>query len=325
MKRILVTGSSGSLGSLIVEKLRKNPEYQVVGIDFNPEVMGIPTTQFHVDLTNQQSVEDFFLENWLPFDYVIHCAATIYGVAGFNENGYKILSNDLVMTINLLNNLTTEKFIYLSSSMVYERSGYEPGRGVTEESLLNGKAPKTGYGLSKYTGEALVREWANSNDKNVFTIWRPFNIITPYEESQKELGYSHVFADFFNNILVKKLNPIPIIGDGYQVRCFTWIDDVADAIVDNLEIPATDNQDFNIGNPEPLSMRKFGQLIYDEGVQRGYLPDDELRFTTQMYIENDVRYRAPDISKAKNLLKFEPTVNTKEAIRLCMNEWEKNL
>lgn len=324
MKKILVTGSSGSLGRKIVELLRQNPEYEVIGVDMYLS----PTTNILCDLVDIDEFLDsgHFAYRLGVFDYVIHCAATIYGVAGFNFNDFTILSDDTTITLNLLNHLTIkEKFVYLSSSMVYERAGYEIGRGVKEDDVEKFPAPLTGYGQSKYFGESLVKFFCEARHKS-YTIWRPFNIITPHEKAGEEIGYSHVFADFFQKILVDKVTTLPIIGDGYQVRAFTWIDDVARCIVDNLENPATDKQTFNIGNPEPISMRKLAQLIHDVGVESGILDDHlELKFETVAEFKRDVKYRSPDVQKARDLLGFSATKTVRESIAECVKEWKNRL
>ena len=64
-----------------------------------------------------------------------------------------------------------------------------------------------------------------------------------------------------NNIVVKKMNPLPIIGSGEQIRCFTWIEDVANMIGDWSFEDKTDNETYNVGNPEPITM-EFIFIIY---------------------------------------------------------------
>lgn len=319
-KTVLITGAAGSLGTEIRKKLDRS-KYDVICIDIVDDIAG-EEWYWKVDLAADYSdYMDMMYHHGA--DFIIHCAATIYGVAGFNNNGYRILSRDILMTKNVLDmcNIDT-KIIFLSSSMVYEKA-YAGSGGVKEDQLEKYPAPSTGYGLSKYVGEAMVREWGKKSGH--YTIWRPFNIITPYERAKPELGYAHVFADFFDNILIKKKNPLPIIGDGYQVRCFTWIEEVADCIVDNLENPDTNGEAFNIGNYEPITMRELATMIHDEAVARGHLPDLMLTFQTTKTFDADVLHRAPNVGKAMRSLGFEARVKTKESISILMDEWEKSL
>ena len=123
--------------------------------------------------------------------------------------------------------LGVPKVVYISSSMVYENCA-----GTVKEDVVNDvTAPYTEYGLSKFVGERLSVAFSKQYGID-YTIWRPFNVITPYEKSEGEQGISHVFADFVKEILVHRNCHIPILGDGDQVRCFTWIDEVAQAIAD---------------------------------------------------------------------------------------------
>ena len=64
-----------------------------------------------------------------------------------------------------------------------------------------------------------------------------------------------------------ELNPLPIIGNGQQIRCFTWIDDVAQAIADHSFSSKTCRETFNLGNPEPITMIQLAQMIHEIGIK----------------------------------------------------------
>ena len=153
-----------------------------------------------------------------------------------------------------------------------------------------------------------------------YTIWRPFNIITPYEKSEDaEVGISHVFADYIKNIVIDKKRPLPIIGDGNQVRCFTWIDEVAAAIADHSFSNKTDNQTYNLGNPEPISMRVLAEKIKDIAVKEYKLFDDYfLLYDTVGNYENDVLVRIPDCEKAERELGWKAKMKVDDSIRMCL-------
>tara|TARA_Y100000588_G_C13432135_1_gene576188 strand:- start:25 stop:534 length:510 start_codon:yes stop_codon:yes gene_type:complete len=154
-----------------------------------------------------------------------------------------------------------------------------------------------------------------------YTIWRPFNIITPYEEGEDEIGISHVFADFLTKLAVNKENPLEILGDGEQVRCFTWIDDVASAIGNFSFVDKTNCETFNLGNPEPVTMKVLAERIFSKlkSATDFFEKDDKLRFKHLPIYEDDVRVRVPAIDKAKSVLKWEPTVSLDEALDLCIS------
>lgn len=324
---ILVTGSAGSLGSEIVKQLKDNQTdfNSVYGLDINPG----EHVDFICDLVDQPEKLKEIFEDIQP-DIIVHCAANIYGIGGFNALPATILGKDVAMlynTLNLFKNLPKKtKFIYISSSMVYEQVRGDPE--LSEHLVDDSIAPKTEYGMSKFVGERLVKAFGKEYGIE-YTIWRPFNIITPYEkpkEGRNRQGYSHVFADFFENILINKLNPLPIIGSGSQVRCFTWYEEVADCIVSNLWNKKTVNEVYNIGNNEPVNMMQLAHMIVDESKERGYLSKDfRLEFKSVKDYPNDVMVRVPNVFKALGDLGFSASIKTKESIKRCMNEWEKLL
>ena len=154
-----------------------------------------------------------------------------------------------------------------------------------------------------------------------YTIWRPFNIITPYEKvTTSEIGISHVFADFIKNIAFEKMNPLPIIGNGEQIRCFTWIDEVAQAIADFSFVDESKNEIFNLGNPEPVSMKELAKLIHECAKELTLVPDGELSFQTVANYKNDVIVRLPDVSKTRRVLGWSARQQVKESITKCLME-----
>ena len=275
---------------------------------------------FHqIDLANR-NLTDAMIEQEKP-DYIIQAAARIYGVGGFNKYCADILGEDITLHNNVLkaavkNNV--KRVIYISSSMVYENCPQDVNAPVFENMLDSYPAPHTEYGLSKFTGERLSIAFAKQYGLD-YTIWRPFNIITPHEKvNNQDLGVSHVFADFIENIVVKKLQPLPIIGDGSQIRCFTWIDEVANAIADHSFSEKTKNEIFNLGNQEPISMIELAALIHLVASEKGLITSDGLLTETVANYKNDVLVRIPDVSKAKEVLNWEAKIKVADSIRRCL-------
>lgn len=322
MKRVLVTGSEGSLMQAVIPKLIAQ-NYYVVGVDnllrYGDESLlaNVEYEFVKMDLTDRKKVEKLFKK--VKPDYVIQAAARIYGVGGFNKYCADILGEDITLHNNILraaaeNNV--ERVVYISSSMVYENCPQDMDEPVFEAMVDRFTAPYTEYGLSKFAGERLSIAFAKQYGVD-YTIWRPFNIITPHEKvNNQDLGVSHVFADFIENIVVKKMNPLPIIGDGSQVRCFTWIDEVAEAIATHSFTGATKNEIYNLGNPEPITMKQLAEIIYAEA---GF--DGELKFETVANYKNDVMVRIPNVNKAKQFLNWQANKRVTESIRECLAQF----
>jgi|688.fasta_scaffold00075_4 UDP-glucose 4-epimerase len=322
--KILVTGSEGSLMQAVIPLLLKK-KYVVYGVDnlarYGERLghAGTDYTFIKCDLTDGISVNRL-VEQVKP-DYIIQAAATIYGVGGFNKycgEMYKdITLHDNVLRAAVAHNV--KKVVYISSSMVYENCPQVIGEPVAEDIVEQYPAPSTDYGLSKFVGERVSRAYFKQHGLK-YTIWRPFNIITPYEKSEdEEVGISHVFADYIKNIVIEKKKPLPIIGDGLQVRCFTWIDEVAQAIADYSFLEKTDNETYNLGNPEPISMRVLAEKIIDVAANEYQLftPYYPLYETVGEY-ENDVKVRIPNVDKAKEQLGWEAKMKVDDSVRMCL-------
>lgn len=252
-------------------------------------------------------------------DAVVQAAALIYGVGGFNKYPADILSKDINLHQNIMHAMLrndVRKMVYISSSMVYERCAKHPS---AEEDVDESLIPSTDYGLSKLVGERITRAFHRQYGIG-YTIWRPFNIITPHEIGENDLGLSHVFADYIKNIVKEKRTELPIIGDGEQIRCFTWIGDVARGIADFSFDDRAANQSFNLGNPEPVTMKHLASVIYEQAKLKGLVSGNGngLSFKTEKSFPDDVRIRIPDVSKAKNVLGWEPTLKVAESVERCL-------
>lgn len=294
---------------------------QVVGVDVlsrQDEGISSNSDEFRIcDLTDMSAVRA--LMEGRMFDVVFHTAARIYGVLGLHQNPADILIDNSLMTMNLLKCGAGKirKFVYLSSSMVYERSPVFPHK---EKDADESPIMPSAYGLSKYLGERVVRSFHEQYGL-VFTIWRPFNIITPFEKSEK-IGFSHVFSDLIRKIIVEKQNPLEILGSGEQIRCFSNIYDVADAISRFSLDQRSNNEIFNIGNEEAVTVKQLAELIVTVGQKKGLLPASfKLTYKHLPGALNDVQKRIPDVSKIKKVFGWEAKTKIYQSIEQCINQW----
>jgi UDP-glucose 4-epimerase len=314
--KILVVGSEGSLMQATIPYLLK--KHEVYGIDLKSRRQTI----YNYEYQPMDAADDWDwsgeIYHYRP-DAIIQAAAQVYGVAGFHEHGESILEGDLKVQMNAIDHAKmykVQRLIYISSSMVYERCI----GNAHEEDAFNAPTPSTEYGLSKLVGERLLL-----SSKIPYTVWRPFNIITPYEEAGKEIGISHVFADMIENIVTKRLNPLPIIGDGNQIRCFTWINEVAEAIAFHSFSDRTLNRTYNLGNAEPINMKGLAQMIVDVAKEMNLLDASyHLTFKTVKTYNDDVQIRIPNVEKAYYDLEWVAKVKLKESIRYCLHhKWNQ--
>lgn len=313
-KTIFLTGSEGSLAQWVIKYFKQN--YNIIGIDNFCRYGRIERERdykfYEGDLFDLPLLESIFANN--KIDYIFHSAARIYGVKGFHERCADILGYDTAITTNVLEmakKYGIKKVAFTSSSMVYERSDIIPSK---EEDVDEMRIPLTDYGLSKLTGERLVQSYYKQYGIN-FVVWRPFNVITPYEKADGSAGDSHVFADFIKKIALDKNEECEIFGDGNQIRCFTWIDDIARAIAKwSFDEPIADNKIYNLGTHEQTKMVDLAKLIWD--LTR---PGEEFKPKFVPIYKDDVQIRVPDSSKAFDELGFENTRTLSEIIVDCID------
>jgi len=319
--RVLVTGSEGSLMQWTIKHLVE-AGHDVVGVDNHARYDDYEHTRVvdqddyefeKADLTDLDRTTDLLAD----VDGVINAAAMIYGVKGFHEYPATILSNDLTVHRNVLEAAVeqdVERVAYISSSMVYERT--DPPH--YEDDVDDSPVPSTDYGLSKVVGERYSRAFQREHGVD-YTIWRPFNVITPYEKAEDEPGMSHVFADFIRKILVEKQNPMEIFGDGEQVRCFTWIDEVAGAIAAQSFADATENEAYNLANAEPVTMKELARRIFAVGKERGIVEGEDLEFDHVPIYDDDVKKRVPAVEKAQDHFDWDPEMKLDDSLELCID------
>jgi UDP-glucose 4-epimerase len=313
--RMLVTGSEGSLAQMVIPHLLKKG-YEIVGCDNFARYGHIQRKRDYEfitsDICDTSVLKSLFSNN--SFGAVFHLAALVYGVVGFHKKPADIIADNNLMTINLLRygHEKIDKFIYLSSSMVYERSMSWPHK---EEDADKSIVMSTSYGLSKYIGERIVRSY-HSQYGVKYVIWRPFNIITPFEAPEEE-GFSHVFSDMVNKILIQKQNPIEVLGDGEQIRCFTNIYDVAEAISKFSLNKRAENEIFNIGNLEPVTIKDLAYKVIEIGKRYKILPEYyQINFDHKPIYDDDVRKRIPDVSKMRRVFNWESRMKLDKSLDL---------
>ena len=310
--KILLTGSEGNLGYYIVHDL-KLLGHEVFRVQLSRD-QRIEENIAYGDLSNRNFIENIFSRH--HFDAIIHCAARLYGVTGFNSDVYGLFQNDLLMLLNLLNNIQinpVRRFVYISSSMVYEMSNESVFK---EDSFSEILAPESSYGMTKHIGEKSINYFKEQYPNFDFTIWRPFNIVSPRETYRP---HAHVFVDFTQKILVEKLNSITFIGDGKQKRCFTWVGDVSSCISENIFQDFTLNQIFNIGQTVPLEMKELALIIAEYGVEKGII-DEIPKFVEGEKPKYDINYRVPSVNKINNFISTNNFLKPKDSIYKYLDE-----
>ena len=124
---------------------------------------------------------------------------------------------------------------------------------------------------------------------------------------------SHVVPDLIQKIL-KGQYPLRILGDGNQIRHYTYGEDLAEGIYKSLISENSINEDFNISTPTATSVLELAQVIW-----KNINPDKPFRYNVDIPYEYDVQKRIPNVEKAKKILNFEAKIHLEESVNEVIN------
>jgi nucleoside-diphosphate-sugar epimerase len=250
-------------------------------------------------------------------DHFIAGAAMIGGISYFHAYAYDLLAtNERIIAascdaaIDAHRSGTLQKVTYLSSSMVFESTTTWPSREGDERRCA---PPLSSYGFQKLAVEYFAHA-AWEQHRLPYTIIRPFNCVGVGEgralgdvevmSGNVKLAMSHVVPDLVQKVLHGQ-DPLHILGDGSQVRHYTYGGDLARGIVTAMEHPAALNEDFNLSTATSTTVLELAETIWKR--VRG--DTVSFRYVSDEPFEHDVQRRVPSTDKAKRILGFEATTS----------------
>jgi len=208
MKKILITGNSGYIGSHLTKMLKD--EYQVYGLD-KVEPQESPDTFYHCDINRQFNLED-------EFDCVIHLAALV-NVGESEQKPIQYYITNLNGTMNVLNKIKTKNFIFAST-------------GAAQDCC-------SAYGISKRAAEDVVKEYCTTHRSTPYTIFRFYNVIGSE-------GFAPTNPDglMYNLIMAMQSKEFTVFGNDYNtrdgtcVRDYVHVNEICDALKQAIEKPS---------------------------------------------------------------------------------------
>ncbi|HKE97826.1 MAG TPA: NAD-dependent epimerase/dehydratase family protein [Actinomycetes bacterium] len=320
MATVLVSGSSGFIGGYLVQELLARG-HQVVGVDdFSKygRVARSYDTHPGYRLVEGDAADAALMTRLLAgCDHFVAGAALIGGISYFHTYAYDLLARNERITaaacdaaIAALREGRLQKVTYVSSSMVFESTDDWPSYEGQEREI---PPPRSSYGFQKLAVEYFARA-AWDQYRLPYTIVRPFNCVGVGEaralgdvevlSGNVRLAMSHVVPDLVLKVL-KGQDPLHVLGDGSQVRHYTYGGDIARGIATAMEHPDALHEDFNLSTARATTVLELAELIWRK--VKG--PDVPLRVVHDPAFEHDVQRRVPATDKAKRVLGFEATTD----------------
>lgn len=313
MTNILVTGGAGFIGSHLVDRLLSTDDNVVTVIDdfndfYSPDIKRANIASHlknehyslvEADIRDRQALDQVFHQQ--PFDCVVHLAARA-GVRPSLSEPELYTETNINGTLNLLELARTtgvNQFIFGSSSSVYGINAKVP---FSEDDPI--RQPISPYAATKASGELLCHTYAHLYGLRCVCL----RFFTVYGARQRPDLAIHKFARLMANG-----KPIPVFGDGSTRRDYTYIDDIISGVMASIVYDESNYEVFNLGESETVEL---GELI---SILERTL-DCQAVIDRQPPQPGDVPQTFADITKARQLLGYNPQTNIEEGIKKFV-EW----
>lgn len=306
MKKVLLTGGAGNVGSALAQRILKDSNYDLTIVDnlSTGSLLKLPNADaancrfIKADVNDFNDIAPIMLSH--AFDYVFHFAAVV-GVQRTQEYPISVLKDidGIRNVLNLAKNSSVKRVFFSSSSEVYGEPVELPQH--EHRTPLNSRVP---YAVVKNVGECFFKSYKQEYNLD-YTIFRFFNTYGPNQSTD------FVIARFLAAAL--RNEDITIYGDGSQTRTFTYVDDTVDTCFYCLSQNVFVNDVINIGSDKLWTIKELAQKILSITASKSkivYLPPLK---------EGDMTRRQPDNEKMKNLLGRE-LISLEEGVQRMMKD-----
>ena len=318
MKKILITGVAGMIGSHLLDELLENRDYEIIGIDnfcFGHKEnikhnLDNPNFKFYpIDIFDFDNLKILAKD----VDIIVHLAA----VKKIDEKtpGLPTLTTNVTGTENIFKVATMWncKVVFASTSDVYGMSPDLPFREDGDLLLGPSMIKRWAYAVSKLYGEQLA--YAYYKDVGVPTVI--IRYFGGYSNRSKLLwsgGHIPIFID-----AVLKDKEVPIHGDGTQTRSMAFITDIVDGTVKAIENEKAVGEIINLGTQEQISVIDSARIIHKIANTGRKLKIKKIPLKDIFGSYKDIERREPDLTKARSLLGYKPKISFEEGIQLTLN------
>lgn len=309
IKRILITGGAGFLGSHLCERL-VGEGHDVICLDnfFTSQKSNVAHL---LDQPNFELIRhDVTLPAFLEVDEIYHMACPA-APGHYQFNPIKTIKTSVLGSINLLGMAKRcgAKILQASTSEVYGNPAVHP-QPESYFGNVNTIGPRACYDEGKRAAETLFMDYYRMNRVNV-RIVRIFNTYGPRMHPYD----GRVVSNFIRQAMTG--SDITIFGDGSQTRSFCYRDDLVEGIIRMMNGPDEFVGPVNIGNPGEFTIRELAELVIE-------LTGAKVQLIQQPLPADDPARRRPDISLAKERLGWQPTVTLREGLQKTI-EWFRSI
>lgn len=318
MKTILITGGAGFIGSNLCEKLLR--EGHII-ICLDNLLTGSQKNIAHLQSSKnfflvQQDVCEEYKTKKFRIDEIYHLASpadpNLNSKFSYMVLPFETMRANTIGTWNMCELAIKHhaKLLFASTSEIYGDPLISP-QDENYRGNVSTTGPRSVYDEAKRFGETIVSAFVREKGLNA-RITRIFNTYG----SRMNLFEGRAVVNFINQALSNK--PLTIYGDGKQTRSFCYVDDQVDGQISAMEKPETEGEIFNIGNPDERTILEFAQLIKDLTKSKS-----KIVFRDKMPAD-DPKQRKPDITKAKEVLRWLPKTSLEYGLKKTINYF-KNL
>ena len=302
---ILITGGAGFVCSHLADKLHQKGHNLIL---LDNLLTGNKKNISHLLSNKNVSFVEHDVQNHIQIedeiDFIFHFASAASPIA-YQENPVNTLKAGSIGTINTLGLAKVKKADYLlaSTSEVYGDPEISP-QNEDYWGNVNPNGERSMYDEAKRFAEAATATYSRTYNLNT-KIVRIFNTYGP----RMQLNDGRVVTNFIVQAL--KGEDITVYGDGSQTRSFSFVDDTVNGIIALME--SSHNDVFNIGNPNEITINELASKIIE-------LTNSNSKLINKLLPQDDPKQRQPDITKAKNLLKWQPEVDLEVGLSKTI-EW----
>jgi UDP-glucose 4-epimerase len=318
MKKIMVTGGAGFVGSHLIERLLAEGN-EIYCFDFAPletsnNLKGVKNHPnlhyFQGDIRSPEDIRKF----WVDGAVCIYHLASVVGIKNYIADPLKLVDIVVIGTRHLLEEAarTNTKVIFSSTSEIFAKNPAVPWGEDDDRVLGPTRVDRWSYSSSKAVCEHMLYGMGKAKDLP-FTIARFFNVY-----GARQNPYFVVSQTVYKILRGEK----PLMYDGgAMTRCFTYVGDIIDGLILLADNDKALGEAFNLGNPVENSVREVIETaLCVTGSDIGYEDVDTGKLYGKSY--EDIIRRVPKVSKAKEVLGWQAKIQLEEGLRRTI-EWAK--